>query len=55
MTWFKFMPQPTHYLYIHNILNLFMISINASFRLEQLIQWKYVQIICSTVIYQRGT
>lgn len=38
-------------MYIHNILNLFMISINASIRLEQLIQWKYVQIICSTVIY----
>lgn len=38
-------------MYIYNILNLFMISINASFRLEQLIQWKYVQKICSTVIY----
>lgn len=51
MTWLKILPQPTHDMYIHNILNLFMISINASFRLEQLIQWKYVQIICSTVIY----
>lgn len=46
--WLKILPQPTHDLYIHN---LFMISINAYFRLRQLIEWKYVQIICFAVIY----
>lgn len=38
MIWLKILPQPTHDMYIHNLLNLFMISINAYFRLEQLIQ-----------------
>lgn len=53
MTWLNILPQPTHYMYIHNILNLFLISINAYFRLEQLIQWKYVQIICNLSFRQR--
>ncbi len=40
-----------NHMYIHNLLHLFMIPINAYFRLRQLIQWNYVQIICFAVIY----